>query len=330
VSCRTALASAALVCGLSAFAVPAAAQGGSADAEELFKQGRAALATKDYETACARFAASLGIERAVGTLISLAECEEARGRLAGARQHWQEAGDLAEATNDRLNRGPFARKKFAELDPKVPRIVIHLAAGSPRDVTIQRDDVSLGAGVFDVPLPVDPGAHVITAVAPGRAARKFPVTVGESERITVEVAPGEAPAVPPVAPPEPAASTASVGGEHSVAGGGWQRPAGYVAGGLGIVGVGLGTFFGLQALSKWSSAKSDCGAGCPDGSTARAEKNAATTDATISTIGFAVGGVALAGAVVLVVTAPAPQVGRIRLAPSVLVGGGGFSAWGAF
>jgi hypothetical protein len=321
-----------LVCGLSGITLPAAAQGGSADAEELFKQGRAALAAKDYETACSRFAASLGIERAVGTLISLAECEEARGHLAGARQHWQEAGDLAEATNDRLDRGPLARKKFAELDARVPRIVVHLASSAPRDVTIQRDDVSLGAGVFDVPLPVDPGSHVIAASAPGRETTKYPVTVKESERITVEVAPGGASATPLVAPAEPASNTGIGGGERPVAAhGSWQRPAGYVAGGLGIVGVGLGTYFGLQALSKWSSAKNDCGAGCPGGSTARAEKNDATTDATISTIGFAVGGVALAGAVVLVVTAPAPApVGRIRLAPFVLAGGGGLSAASAF
>ena len=84
------------------------AQSGSAEAAELFKQGRAALQTKDYATACPKFVASLRLERAVGTLISLADCEQATGRLASARQHWQEAADFADALHDSLNRGAYA------------------------------------------------------------------------------------------------------------------------------------------------------------------------------------------------------------------------------
>jgi hypothetical protein len=87
----------------------------------------------------------------------------------------------------------------------------------------------------------------------------------------------------------------------------------------------------LQALSKWSSAKRDCGAGCTDGSFARTEKNDATSDATISTIGFAAGGVALAGAIVLLVTAPSSAgTSRIGLGPFPAKGGGGLMAAGAF
>jgi serine/threonine-protein kinase len=106
---------------------------------------------------------------------------------------------------------------------------------------------------------------------------------------------------------------------------------GYVVGGVGIVGVGLGSFFGLQAVSKWSSAKNDCGGGCPDGSAARKEKSDAVTDATISTVGFAAGGVAIAGAIVLLVTAPSStRIGGIDLGPFTTHGGAGLAASGVF
>jgi hypothetical protein len=209
---------------------------------------------------------------------------------------------------------------------------VRLAPGAPKDVTIHRDDVSLGAAAFEVPLPVDPGSHVITAAAAGRQTRSYPVTVREGDRVVVEVEPGpEAGAAPAEAAPVARPELPPAGGESPPAATAWQKDLSYVAGGLGIVGVGVGSFFGLQALSKWSSAKSDCAAGCSDGSAARTERNDATTDATISTISFAVGGVALAGAIVLFVTAPSSaRTGRIDFGPFTTPGGGGMMAAGAF
>ena len=325
----------ALVAGLSlgllAVVRAASAQGsGSADAEELFKQGRAALEAKDYATACSKLSASLQIERAVGTLISLAECEEASARLAGARQHWQEAADLADATNDRLRRGAFCRQKFADIDKRVPRLTIQLAASAPRDTTFRRDDVALGPAALGSPLPVDPGSHVVTAGAAGCADRTYRVDLGEGEAKTLEIEPGPSSATGAVpttstsasatatesttAAPPPASSSTGGGG-----GGGGLRTAAYVAGGAGLVGVGVGAVWGIAAFSKWSQAKTDCGNGCSNGSRARSESNDASTSATISTIGFAAGGVLIAaGAVLFFVSRPAqppPSSARVRFAP---------------
>ena len=66
----------------------------------------------------------------MGTLISLADCEQATGRLASARQHWQEAADFADALHDSLNRGAYARQKFADIDKRVPKLVLRLANGA--------------------------------------------------------------------------------------------------------------------------------------------------------------------------------------------------------
>ncbi len=308
------------------------AKSGSAEAEELFKQGRAALEARDYATACARFSSSLAIERAVGTLISLAQCEEASGRLASARQHWQEAADLADATNDRLNRGPVARKKVAELDPKVPRLVVRLAAGAPEGTTVQRDDVDLGSKVFGVALPVDPGPHVLTVVAPGRASRKYSITAAVGENV-VEVEPGTPDAAPvspaPVAPAQPLAPAATASSPPSASHGG-VRPLAWVALGLGVVGVGVGSYFGVDAMSKWSDAKNSCGTGCPDGSRARNERSDALSGATVSTVSFVVGGVGLAAAAWLLLAPQAPETARLRIEPSIGYGSAGLQARGAF
>jgi hypothetical protein len=287
-----------------------AAAGGSADAQELFKQGRAALEAKDYATACPKFSASLQLERAVGTLISLAECEDATMRLAGARQHWQEAADLADATSDRLNRGSFARQRFTQVDLRVPRLVLRLAAGAPKDTEVQRDGVTLGTAALGVALPVDVGAHSIQVTAPDHASAHIDVVLAEGERRVVEVEPGpaSAPATiargveppPPVMAPAPPAPDAP--SSQSA-----QRTISYVVGGAGIVGLGVGSYFGLQTISRWSTAQRDCANGCADGSAGRNERNEAQTDGTVSTIAFVAGGLAAAAGAVLFFTAPRPH-----------------------
>ena len=70
-------------------------------AEALFREGKAAMASGDYERACAKFRASEDIESAPGTLFNLAECEEKRGRIATA---WTTFGQVLQrlptTTND--------------------------------------------------------------------------------------------------------------------------------------------------------------------------------------------------------------------------------------
>ena len=53
-------------------------------AAALFDEGRAALQRRDWDFACAKFAASERLDPAIGTQFNLANCEEERGRLATA------------------------------------------------------------------------------------------------------------------------------------------------------------------------------------------------------------------------------------------------------
>jgi len=303
----------------------AAAQ--SAEAEELFKQGRQALEAGDPATACTKLAASERLEKAVGTLISLASCEEALGRLAGARQHLQEAADWADAKNDPLHRGPIARARFAALDKRVPRLTLKLAPGAPPQTRVARDDVDLGSAGFDAALPVDPGHHTLVISAAGHEPATLDVDLAEGDLRTLTVSPGKTASVA-----VPLATTPVDGPPPLVVGprGGWstQRTAGLLVGAIGLAGVGLGAYLGLTASSKWSDARSACTPGaCGPGSTAQNDKGDAQTAATASTITFLAGGAAVVGGAILFLTgharAEVTAARKLDLMPFASAGGGG-------
>jgi hypothetical protein len=294
------------------FALPAMAraESDSADAAELFAQGRAALAAKDYETACKKLEASNRLERAVGTLISLAQCTEGLDRLASARAYWKEAADLAKAVKDPLNREEYAAKRFDEIDARVPRLVVEPAAGAPAHMRISRDGIALDAAAYGVPLPVDPGPHVLRAEADGHDGRVVSVDLAEGETKAITLEPGPRASSSPL----PADEQAREEPRPPPARG--QRTLAVVVGGAGVVGIGVGAVTGLVAPSKWSSAKRECGTECAADHPAVAQKDAAEAFATVSTVAFVAGGAMLAAGAVLWLTAS--KSGRaVALSPAI-------------
>ena len=112
----------------------------------------------------------------------------------------------------------------------------------------------------------------------------------------------------PVAAIEPAPPPASRDAEPATNRGGTQRAIGWVALGVGVLAAGGGAFFGVQTLSKKSTVDEHCaGANC-DAAGLRANDDA-KNDATLSTIAFAVGGVALVTGIVLLISAPSSRRG---------------------
>jgi hypothetical protein len=164
-------------------------------------------------------------------------------------------------------------------------------------------------------LSIDPGEHTFTFEAAGQPAvtRKFLIQEAQKERREV-IGFGAGPTLaPPLAasevgspaspaPPSPSPNTPEAPGL------GTQKILALVAGGIGVVGVGLGAAFGAIAISKKSDAQGACPATCAsqDGASKWADAGSAGN---VSTVGFVVGGVALAGAAVLWFTAPSSSGG---------------------
>jgi hypothetical protein len=112
-----------------------------------------------------------------------------------------------------------------------------------------------------------------------------------------------------------------------------------VAVGAGVVGVGLGAFFGLRAQSKNDDSLALCRPDDPSRCTAEGKslRDDAAGAATVSTIGFVAGGALLAGGVVLLLTAPGAEEPRVAARPrrtgprySLRVTPGGLSFGGSF
>src|SRR5947209_4053467 len=118
-------------------------------AEALFRNGRARMEAGDVAGACPKFAESLRLDYAPGSLLNLAACEEELGRLATAWQHYVHLSELLPATDER--RG-YARERATKLERRIPRLTIRLAR-SDLGVRVSRDDVELGRASLGEALP---------------------------------------------------------------------------------------------------------------------------------------------------------------------------------
>jgi hypothetical protein len=221
----------------------------AAGAEWLFREGRTLMKQGDLAAACPKLAESLRFDPAVGTLMNLAECEERQGRTASAWQRWGTAADQLPA-GDRRRTTALTRAR--KLEALLPRLTVVTNARLP-DLEVSRDGVVLGSGSLGVPLPVDPGLHLIVVAAPGRTPRSYELAVGNGEQHVVVVEPG--PPVAPIAAPAEIVARPFVPAPQPRRG----RTLGYALGAGGVVALATGAYFGWQALA----ARRDASALCP-------------------------------------------------------------------
>ncbi len=278
-----------LVLAIAVLTAPTEALGdGAPTAAALFVQARRDAASGDYEQACPRFAESLRLAPAVGTMLNLADCEEHRGHLADALEQFRHALEALPDGDDRVR---FARERIAKLTPRVPHVRLHEGQTPPEAIEV--DGVKLGAAAMGVPLPLNPGDHAVVAHAPGRQDRTYAVRVAEGTNVDLTIAAGDAPPSREAARPTPpqAAPVTTTSPARAI---GW---ASLIVGG---VGVGVGAVTGIVALDLASQVKDRCASHvCPSQNDVDTAKTGSTL-ATVSTVGFGVGivGVAL-GAVLL-------------------------------
>ena len=327
-----------LVVALAAGRAHAQAQEGnsSALAEQLFNQGRDLVKANQWAEACPKFEASLRYDPVLGTRLNLATCYEHIGKLASAWGLYRESIELAKKAGD-TKRAEYAQKQAAALEPRLPKLAISAPANPPAGFVVKRDETTVDAGALGVALYVDPGTHQVTASAPGFETFTVTVTVAEGKTETLAVpnlaarpATPVAPSVEkPVEPVEPAPAPAG-----SIARSRKLLAAGI--GGAGVVAIGVSLVFGSQANSKKSDAEKLCGSdlACTDMAAfnqAKQDVSDAKSKATVSTVMFGVGVAAIAGGVVVLLTAPRePERATAHVVPVVHDGGAGLALTGVF
>jgi hypothetical protein len=212
--------------------------------------------------------------------------------------------------------------RLVEVEAATPTLVLEVrdAAGNDlNDVRVKSDGRPLADRLDGTPLAIDPGEHRLTFESPGMTPAEKTIIVHEGnkswhERIALSVAPvvtwGEA-----GRPPAPSrAASATV---EPPAGGSAPQPfaaaralansippLAIVAFGVGAAGFALGIVTGIAAESKHGALEGECqmNGGCP--ASAQGDINGFNTLNTLSTVGYVVGAVALAGGLVLWIATP--------------------------
>jgi hypothetical protein len=225
-----------------------------------------------------------------------------------------------------------------QVDQALPTVVVTVSDPAGRDlldITVLLDGHPLATRVTGQSVPIDPGVHVFhfEAADGSRLDRSVLVREGvKNQAVAVVIGPAPSRGTTGAAD----GATGAIGAAGAATGGrdvtatslGLDAPAsgqvpwrtvGFVAGGVGIAGLGLGVAFGLKAMSDKNAAQCDATNACNPGPLGDARGAAA-----IATAGFIAGGVLLGSGAALVLfapagreTSPSSRGARLRLAPAI-------------
>lgn len=328
-------------CWLALAAPPAFAQTNASDkaaAEALFDHGVRLMKQGSFPEACPKLEESERIDPAVGTLLYLGECYERVGKTASAWATFREAASLA-STSNQADRARVAAGRAQELEPKLSRLSVELSPEVAKipGVVVKRGQQRLEPSLYGTPLPIDPGEYRIEVTAPGYEVWNTPIKIeggGASASVRVPAltkAPESAAAAPPVST-SGAAPAPSAPSERKAEGGlTTQQTLGVVAGGVGLIGIGLGSYFGIRAISQNSDAETHCPReGFCSNTTGLDLTNDARDNASASNVAFAVGAGLVAVGAVLYLTGGRSDAERVAVVPLLSPGAAAASITGRF
>jgi hypothetical protein len=262
------------------------------EAMRLFTEARELMKSGNVTEACARFEASLKAGAGTGTMLYLGDCYEKIGRPASAYAMYRGAEGLARANQD--EREKIAHDLAAKLEPSIAWLTLHFVHERPRGYELRRDGVVLGASDLDASMPIDPGEHGFEARAIGKVPWTGKLTVPSGQaRLTLDV-----PDLRDVPPPPARVITRASNA---------QRVVGGLVAGLGLAAIGVGTFFGIEALDKNDQSNSSgCDATTNICTNARAMdlRSTAVDYARVADITLGVGVAAIVGGVIVFLAAP--------------------------
>lgn len=280
------------------------------------------------------------------------------GRLVRAQEAYQQLAREklgADAPKPFVEAQRAATQELEEFEARIPTVTVRLkGASDTSQVKVTIDGQPVPSALVGIPFPADPGPHRFAATAPGYDAKPIDKTLAESSRNDVElslVSNGQS--TTPTAAAGDAANadsstiktktdTAQPPATEAKSSSSLRVPA-YIALGVGAVGVVAGGYFAFQWNSKNSDAD-DLDAKCVklDGDECRnvalqAQINTLDDEAynagTASLVAFAVGGVAVAtGVTLLLLDGSSSKSPAALLQPSVhaYVGPGQLGLTGRF
>lgn len=273
----------------------ASASEAEARADSLFREGKALLERGEIAAACERLAQSQALDPGLGTLGLLALCHERQGKTASAWREYRAVAELARAQGQ-AERERVALTRARELEPKLAKLTVRVPRPVP-NLVVELDGEAIEPGEA---LPVDAGSLVLRARAPGHRDHEQVVRVAAGPSEQSLTLPALEPN-PPADQPERAPSFLE------------RNPVALTALGVGVVGLAVGTVFGLTARSKNQESDAFCDASNRCDPRGIELRDAAIARATWSTVGFAVGVVGVATGTTLLVLERGPSGRNVRL-----------------
>lgn len=296
-------------------------------AETLFREGIGLAQDGKYQEAVEKLEASFALDPARGTLLALAMAEERSNRLSGALAHYQDLLALAAKAGDQP-RIEKARTAIMALDARVPRLTLVPTPPLPSDAEVRLDGHTLPRAAINLPIPVDPGKHLVQARTPDGASFQQEVATveGEIRRVDIRLVRAKA---------EPAAATTPVAlgtdqRDQVPRADASLRTAGFVTAGIGLTAIAVGGVFWALAGNDYDEAKNACPNGACSPDTMNTVDDGESKERWAN-IGFVAGGIGVAAGVTMLILssqqeppAPDPTTARLVVGPKYVGLHGGF------
>jgi hypothetical protein len=258
------------------------------------------------------------VARAQAKLGHFVEAQEAYIRIKRDRL-------AADAPRAFVDAQASAAEEQAALAPRIPSIRISLEGPATKDVAIAIDGQNVSSAVVGLPMPVNPGQHVLVAHA--ASAESDPATVtapeGATQSVTLRMHPIASAQSDVGAPAGRAAGGAAAPeGDHPGGGGNALRLGGWIAVGVGAVGAIVGTVFLVKNHSDLNDANAMCGSSlCPMTKKASIDSldSSASQASTLAWVSYGVGVAGVGAGVAMLVLSggkgtQAPQAAGFRAA----------------
>jgi hypothetical protein len=192
-------------------------------------------------------------------------------------------------------------RRLELLTASMPTVVFEVKDAAGHDVTQVRatmDGEQIASSLDGTALALDTGSHKFTFEASGFPSTSQTIVLRDGDKNRhISVVLAREPRGP--APPESADAGRS------------PRLLVLGLGGAGVVGVVLGSAFGIASFTTWSSANQECPAHDGCSSQATSDRSRAVTFSTVSDVGFIAGGAFLAGGLALYLLAPKDSSSKI-------------------
>jgi hypothetical protein len=271
----------------------------------------------------------------------LGECQVKQGKLVEGTEN------LQKVVREQLDpKAPTAFVKAKErakkvLDAALPRIgklKIVVVAPPGTEVSVKIDGEPVSSAFVGQDRPTDPGEHFVEATAQGylKSSETVELKDGGDASVTLKLKiDPEAPPPPPpkrddqtVPPPPPPVAPPPAGIATTTL-------VGITALGVGAVGLAVGAIFGVVAIDKKGQLDKRCqpASACPPGTQSLIDD--ANTMATVSTVGFVIGGIGIAAGVTFLLLPTGSGEAKVKAAGQPVwlrpyVGAGDFGITGRF